>query len=124
MPATRTQKNLALSVVNLILAPILWLKIYQEPESVGAGRMIWAMAAPLICIGSLWTSAWDVGKVRRFAKPLHVALFLATGAALGLTLGASLRDFDSLWLGEVLWLPLGVAAAVFHYSPSVNDEYQ
>lgn len=118
MEPTRQQKNLVLVIANFALVPIVWWKLAVMPAAVGPGLSLWAIAAPLVGVAVLVTPLHV-----RLAKPFHIALFLCTGAAIGLTLGSVMRDAEAVWWGEIAWLPAGIAAAVFHYWPSGEDVY-
>ena len=116
---TRRQKNVVLAIANMILVPIIWAKLLSFPDALGLGMKIWAIAAPAVALIVLL----DRGP-RQIVKSMHLGLFLCTGAAIGLTGGAILRSLESVWTAELIWLPLGIAAAVYHYWPSSSDEYQ
>ncbi|MEM6644734.1 MAG: hypothetical protein AAF730_00630 [Bacteroidota bacterium] len=117
LPApTRQNKNIALVAANLILWPIVAVSLFIDPASVGTGLRVWVVVLPLV-------AALSVVLPLERAKLAHVALFLCTGAALGLTIGALVSGELGILSPQVLWLPIGAAAAVFHYWPSVLDEY-
>ena len=118
MQLTRPHKNLVLVLSNLILWSVILLKLSREPELVRGGIKLWAVAVPFIA-AAIFFEIFS----KSSNKTLHAGLFLATGAAVGLTAGALLRDPGILWLGEKLWMPVGLGAMILHYWPSPNDEY-
>lgn len=50
----------------------------------------------------------------------HISLFLLSGWALGITIGAFLSGAELL-LEEKIWIPFGLVTTFLHYSPSSRD---
>ncbi len=119
MQASRKTKNLILCAANVALLLMVVPKFALNPNDVRDGMKVWMFGVPIIAAAVLLTPP-----TFQYVKAIHALLFLATGAAIGLTFGSLIRAPDSLTIGEILWLPVGIVADVFHYWPSVNDKYQ
>lgn len=118
MTLSRTNKNRMLIAANLLLFLIVCIKLTGDPDQVGTAMTLWVVLAPWVLLAVALTP-----HKARIAKVVHSGLFLTTGAAIGLTFGAFLSGNESLSPGEIFWLPIGIAAAVIHYWPSINDPY-
>ena len=119
MKATRSTKNIVLCAANFALLFVVAPKFALNPDDLSDGMKVWMFGSPIVIAAVMLTPA-----TFQYVKAIHALLFLATGAAIGLTLGSLIRVPDSVTVGEILWLPVGIGAAVFHYWPSVNDKYQ
>lgn len=119
MTWTRAAKNRVLAAANLLLFAVLATKWATEPDAMRDSMRCWTAIAPIVVIVALGVP--DRAPVAPLA---HALLFLTTGMAIGVTTGVAIRSFDTLWAAEVLWLPIGIAAAVVHYRPSRRDPYR
>lgn len=118
MNPTRRLKNSVLCFAITMLFTIVILKLGTDPSSVSSSMKLWSVPAPVVVLATLFTPSTS-----RWAKPVHLMLFLCTGAAIGFTLGGAIRGEPPLLIGEWVWLPVGFAAAVLHYWPSNRDQY-
>lgn len=96
----------------------MWWKIILVPDQIGFIMKTWAYVAPFVSLLTL-----KFPQPAKNTKIIHMAQFLVTGAAIGVTLSQIIRYFDHVWLLEIIWLPIGIFAAVIHYSSSQRDEY-
>ena len=119
MSWTRTTKNRVLAAANLLLVAVLVTKLATEPDAMTDSMRFWTVIAPIVVVIAL-----AVPERATLAPAAHAALFLTTGMAIGVTTGVAIRSIDTLWMAEILWLPIGVAAAVVHYWPSRRDPYR
>lgn len=117
MQLSRDGKNRLLIGCNALMVLICVAKWVIAPADLSGNMRIWVVIAPLI----LLLATAPAGS--RLGRPFHAALFLLTGASIGLTMGTALKSPGALWWIEWLWLALALACAAAHYSPSQRDEY-
>lgn len=113
MNLSRSTKNGYLILSNALLFLLKLLKIGLL--SLSPTEIYWMIAFVLIIIFFSLPL-----KKKVLQKVQHIALFLLSGWALGITLGALLSD-GALLLYEKLWIPFGVVTTFLHYSPSSRD---
>lgn len=118
MNPSRRQKNQALACTNLLLAPVLLFHYYWYELPLSWLMLLWLIALGPVLLLALWVPATHA-RIRY----VHMGLFLLTGTAIGFTVAALLHPQHAITPLHILWLPLGIAAAIFHYWPSKNDPY-
>ncbi|GAB5519625.1 MAG: hypothetical protein RhofKO_18760 [Rhodothermales bacterium] len=116
---TRRRKNMVLAAANALLLLILAPQLLQQPADVDILLLIWAGGVTLLGIVGLAAIMRDTS-----TDWLLIPLFLATGTAIGVTLGQAIKTPEILSITHWVWLPIGIGAAIYHYWPSTRDKYQ
>jgi hypothetical protein len=110
MTDERWNRNLALIAANGLLILILAVKLVLQPEMVSSAMKIWLAVTPLITLAVVVKPSW--------CKVTWPTLYFFTGAAVGMTLSSAVRNHESLWFAQKLWLPLALIAVVYHCRPT------
>ena len=113
MNLSRSTKNGYLILSNSLLFLLKLLK--SGLQSLNSGEIYWMIAFGLVTIFYCLPFKQKIIQTLK-----HISLFLLSGWALGITIGALLND-GGLLLYEKLWIPFGLVATFLHYSPSSRD---
>ena len=113
MNLSRSTKNGYLILSNALLFFLKLLKLGLQ--SLNPGEVYW-----MIAFGLVITFYCLPFKQKLIQTLKHISLFLLSGWALGITIGALLGD-GGLLLYEKLWIPFGLITTFLHYSPSSRD---
>ena len=113
MNLSRSTKNAYLILSNALLFLLKLLKLGLQ--SLNPGEVYW-----MIAFGLVITFYCLPFKQKIIQTLKHISLFLLSGWALGITIGALLSD-GGLLLYEKLWIPFGLVTTFLHYSPSSKD---
>ncbi|MEM1264371.1 MAG: hypothetical protein AAGH76_18370 [Pseudomonadota bacterium] len=118
MEPTRQRKNLVLCAALALLWPVLFYQYVSDATLLTDAKITWLVLTPIVIAVN-----FVVTRRMLLRGIADAALFLSVGAALGLTGASILKASETVTLLEYLWLPVGIAAAIFHYRPSSADPY-
>jgi len=113
MNLSRSTKNGYLILSNSLLFFLKLIKL--ATRSLSPTEIYWMISFGLVIIFYCLPV-----KQKSIQTIKHISLFLLSGWALGLTIGAFLSEADLL-LEEKIWIPFGLVATFLHYSPSSKD---
>ena len=114
MNVSRRRKNTFLLLSNGLL---FFLKLTKlAVQALNPTEIYWMMGFGLI----ITFFSLPLKKAHKIFQ--DISLFLLSGWAIGITLGALISE-TALLLPEKLWIPFALVVAFIHYSPSNLDKY-
>lgn len=117
MELGRKTKNFILIGANALFFGVKLVKELGYGFNLHPDELIWMVALVTFLLFSFLPF-----KSKSIQTIKYIYLFLLTSTAIGTSIAEVFKPKDYFFL-EILWLPFGIAAAVFHYSSSSKNEW-